>query len=521
MRRPSALIALSVGALLLFVAPPADAAGSATAAFSKSASWDTGYQGAYTVTNGGGTALSGWTVEFDLPSGTTVGSYWDALLTQSGNHYTFKNREYNGTLAPGAATTFGWVSTGTGTPTGCRLNGASCTGGSGGDTTPPSVPTGVTVGSASGSSLTVRWTAATDDSGSVAGYEVSRDGGTPVTVTGTSYTATGLTAATSYSFRVRAKDAAGNLSAYSAAVSGTTTSGGTPPGGGVHTAPYIDMGAWPTPSMPETASASGVTSYTMAFITASGCKAMWFNAYDPRDGWAKDQIDAIRAGGGDVKVSFGGASGIELAQACGSVDSLYAEYNAVVNAYNLTYVDFDIEGAATADPASVTRRSQALARLQQAHPGLRISLTLPVLPEGLTADGLNVVTSTRDAGVDLDVVNVMAMDYYRNVDYGDAALQAAQSTFTQLKSLYPGKSDAQVWAMVGVTPMLGQNDDGHVYDQADARQLVAFAQSRHLGELAFWEATRDRNACTGALYRCTNIAQSPYEFAKIFAAYRG
>ncbi|MFJ3306290.1 cellulose binding domain-containing protein [Streptomyces sp. NPDC086549] len=523
MRRPSALVAaLFVGALLLFLSPPATAAGSPTATFSKSSSWDGGYQGAYAITNGGSTALSGWTVEFDLPSGTTVGSYWDALLTQSGSHYTFKNREYNGSLAPGATTTFGWVSSGSGTPTNCKLNGAPCAGGSGGgDTTPPSVPTGVTVGSATGSSLTVRWTAATDDSGSVAGYEVSRDGGTPVSVTGTSYTATGLQAGTSYAFRIRAKDAAGNASAYSAAVSGTTASGGTQPGGGVHTAPYVDMGAWPTPSMPEMAAASGVTSYTMAFVTASGCKAMWFNAYDPRDGWAKDQIDAIRAGGGDVKVSFGGASGIELAQACGSVDALYTEYNAVVNAYGLTYVDFDIEGAATADPASVTRRSQALARLQQAHPGLRISLTLPALPEGLTADGLNVVASARDAGVDLDVVNVMAMDYYRSVDYGDAALQAAQSTFAQLKSLYPGRTDAQVWAMVGVTPMLGQNDDGHVYDQADARQLVAFAKGKHLGELAFWEATRDRNACTGALYRCTNIAQAPYEFAKIFAAYGG
>ncbi|WP_406327929.1 cellulose binding domain-containing protein [Streptomyces sp. NBC_00203] len=522
MRRPLALIAMFVGALVLVLAPPA-AAATPTAAFSKTSAWDGGYQGAYVITNSGSTTLSGWTVEFDLPSGTTVGSYWDALLTHSGSHYTFKNREYNGSLAPGATTSFGWVSSGTGTPTNCTLNGAPCAGGSnGGDTTPPSVPSGVTVGSATGSSLTVRWSASTDDSGTVAGYEVSRDGGASVAVTGTSYTATGLQASTSYSFRVRAKDAAGNTSAYSTAVGGTTSSGGgSQPGGGVRTAPYVDMGAWPTPSMPEMASASGIKSYTMAFITASGCKAMWFNAYDPRDGWAKDQIDAIRAGGGDVKVSFGGATGIELAQACGSVDALFTEYNAVVSAYDLKYVDFDIEGAATADPASVSPRSQALARLQQAHPGLRVSLTLPVLPEGLTTDGLNVVKSARDAGVDLDVVNVMAMDYYRSVDYGDAAVQAAQSTFTQLKSLYPGRTDAQVWAMVGVTPMLGQNDDGHIYDQADARQLVAFAQGKHLGELAFWESTRDRNACTGALYMCTNIPQAPYEFAKIFAAYTG
>ena len=521
MRRPSVLLALFAGLLLLVLAPPASAAGTPNAAFSKTSTWDGGYQGAYTITNAGSTTLSGWSVEFDLPSGTTVGSYWDALLTQSGNHYTFKNREYNATLAPGASTSFGWVSNGTGTPTGCKLNGASCTGGSSTDTTPPSVPTAVTVGSATSSSLTVRWSASTDDSGSLAGYEISRDGGTPVTVTGTSYTVTGLQAATSYAFRVRARDAAGNVSAYSAAVSGTTSAVGQQPSGGLFTAPYIDMGAWPTPSMPDMASASGVKSYTMAFITASGCKAMWFNAYDPRDAWAKDQIDAIRAAGGDVKVSFGGASGIELAQACGSVDTLYAEYNAVVTAYSLKYVDFDIEGAASADPASVARRSQALARLQQAHPGLRISLTLPVLPEGLTSDGLNVVRSARDAGVDLDVVNVMAMDYYRSVDYGDAAVQAAQSTFTQLKSLFPSKTDARLWAMVGVTPMLGQNDDGHIYDQADARQLVSFAQGRHLGELAFWEATRDRNACTGALYQCTNIPQSPYEFGKIFSAYTG
>jgi chitinase len=107
----------------------------------------------------------------------------------------------------------------------------------------------------------------------------------------------------------------------------------------------------------------------------------------------------------------------------------------VVSAYALKYIDLDIEGAATADTASVTRRSQALAALQRANPGLRVSFTLPVLPEGLTADGLNVVRSARDAGVNVDLVNVMAMDYYRSGDYGDFAVAAANSTFAQVKSL--------------------------------------------------------------------------------------
>ena len=302
----------------------------------------------------------------------------------------------------------------------------------------------------------------------------------------------------------------------------TTSPTTQPPAtGGLAHAPYVDMGAWPTPSLTTMVSSGNLKNVTLAFITASACKAMWFNAYDPRQAWAKDQIDAIRARGGDVKISFGGATGIELAQACTSVSALQAEYQAVVSAYALKYIDLDIEGAATADTASVARRSQALAALQRANPGLRVSFTLPALPEGLTSDGINVVRSARDAGVNVDLVNVMAMDYYRSGDYGDFAVAAANSTFAQVKSLYSGRTDAQVWKMVGVTPMLGANDDGHIYDQADARQLVSFAQGKHLGMLSFWELGRDKNACTGALYMCTNIPQQPYEFSKIFAGYTG
>ncbi len=378
----------------------------------------------------------------------------------------------------------------------------------------PGIPTGLTVTAATNSSISLSWNAV---AGSTS-YRIYENNTLVASPTATTATIGGLGVCTTHTYTVAAVNATGE-SARSAAATGST--GGCPTTPGLPTAPYVDMGAWPTPSLVDMVTGGNLRSFTLAFITASGCRAMWFNAYDPRQGWARDQIDAIRARGGDVKISFGGATGIELAQSCTTVASLQAEYQAVVSAYNLKYIDLDIEGAATAEPASVARRSQALAGLQQANPGLKVSLTLPVLPEGLTADGLAVVRSARDAGVNLDLVNVMAMDYYRNGDYGDFAVQAANSTFAQLKSLYPSKTDAQVWKMVGVTPMLGQNDDGRIYNQADARQMVTFAQGRHLGMLAFWEMTRDRNACTGALYRCTNIAQTPYEFSRIFAGYTG
>src|SRR6266545_3507435 len=81
--------------------------------------------------------------------------------TASAGHYTAKNREYNGTVAAGSSVTFGWVASGTGSPTNCRINGGSCSGGGGGgpDTSPPSVPTGLRVTGVTTSSISLAWNA--------------------------------------------------------------------------------------------------------------------------------------------------------------------------------------------------------------------------------------------------------------------------------------------------------------------------------------------------------------------------
>ncbi|SOD54654.1 glycosyl hydrolase family 18 protein [Pseudoxanthomonas wuyuanensis] len=96
-----------------------------------------------------------------------------------------------------------------------------------GDVTPPSVPAGLNSPSRTSSSITLAWTASTDNPGGsgMAGYDVYRNGSLIGSPTNTGYTDSGLTAATAYSYRVRARDNAGNASAQSAAVSVSTAPG--------------------------------------------------------------------------------------------------------------------------------------------------------------------------------------------------------------------------------------------------------------------------------------------------------
>ncbi|MEU9094965.1 glycoside hydrolase family 6 protein [Streptomyces sp. NPDC087901] len=97
--------------------------------------------------------------------------------------------------------------------------------GGGDDTQAPTAPTGVTATAKTSSSVSLSWTASTDNTG-VTGYNVYRGGVQVGTSTTTSYTDSGLTASTAYSYTVKAKDAAGNVSAASSALSATTSAGG-------------------------------------------------------------------------------------------------------------------------------------------------------------------------------------------------------------------------------------------------------------------------------------------------------
>ena len=306
-------------------------------------------------------------------------------------------------------------------------------------------------------------------------------------------------------------------------------------------APYVDTTLWPILDFTKIAREQGLKYFSLGFITATAAgKPAWggFTTYEI-DGQQFDlqmraKVNDLRSLGGDVNVSFGGAANQEMAEVISDKVALKAAYQQVINAYGLTRIDFDIEGAALANKAVIDRRSLVLAELQadatKAGKPLEIWLTLPVLPTGLTLDGIYAVQSAFKAGVKLGGVNIMAMDYGEgaapnsNGKMGDYAIQAATSLHTQLKAIYTGFSDAKLWSMVGITPMIGRNDVlTEVFDQQEAKEVLAFAQQKNLGLLSFWSLNRDLQNASGVLPRTDNfsssILQTPYEFSGIFKVF--
>ncbi len=279
-------------------------------------------------------------------------------------------------------------------------------------------------------------------------------------------------------------------------------------------APYVDVTLWPTFELMTAFEATGQRYFTLAFIVSNSSGApSWGSYYDMDDEFMSDQIAELREAGGDIIISFGGASGTPIASAITSTESLVEAYESVIETYDVTWIDFDIEGSWVQDDASIERRNDAAALLQEEYPDLRITYCLPVMPTGLTTDGVAIIEDALDAGVDIYGVNVMAMDYGQsNDDMGGAAISAAESTYEQ------------TGINIGITPMIGQNDtQNEIFSLDDAAELLSFAQSTSwVNMLAMWSMGRDNGDCAGtttASATCSGVTQDEFQFTSVFYPY--
>ncbi|MGW1715063.1 glycosyl hydrolase family 18 protein [Streptomyces sp. NPDC002156] len=438
-------------AAMVGLASPAEAATSATATYAKTQDWGTGFEGKWTVTNTGTTTISSWTVEWDFPSGTSVTSAWDADVTSSGTHWTAKNKSWNGTLAPGAAVSFGFNGAGPGSPANCKLNGGSCDGGTVPGDNAPSAPGTPTASGVTNTSATLSWSAATDDKG-IKNYDVLRGGTKVATVTTTSYTDTGLTAGTDYSYTIQARDTADQTGPVSGAVAVRTTGGTTDPpptGGKVKLGYFTEWGVYGrnyhVKNLVTSGSASKITHINYAFGNVKDGKCTvddTYAAYDKAytadqsvsgvaDTWDQplrgnfNQLRQLKAKYPNIKVlySFGGwtYSG-GFAQAAANPAAFAASCKAVVedsrwaDVFDGIDIDWEYPNACgltcdTSGPAAFKNLMSAL----RSEFGSNYLVTAAITADGSSGGKID-AADYGGASAYADWYNVMTYDYFGAFD---------------------------------------------------------------------------------------------------------
>jgi len=192
-----------------------------------------------------------------------------------------------------------------------------------------------------------------------------------------------------------------------------------------------------------------------------------------------------------------------------------------------TRLDWDLEGRQLADEAGNARRSRVLAILQARHPDLHTTFTLTGHLNGLTPDSLHVLRSTLGAGVRIDRVSVMTMTFGAGnvrqlspATMAQAAITSFLAAADQLALLFPERDRAQLHAMMGITPMLGANDDDTVFTLADAQALAAFVRASGIGWVSYWSFQRDRAQKTHGykpLGDYSGVAQAAGQFHRILS----
>jgi chitodextrinase len=358
--------------------------------------------------------------------------------------------------------------------------------------------------------------------GTVSGYGIYQDGVLIGTTTSTYFKATGLEPNSTHTFTVEAYDELG-ASLKSTPIS-VTTDAVSQLGFDQIFSPYIDMSLSKSQDLVKIVDNSGVKDITLAFMLNSGKDQIGWGGVGtilndglPAGSNMLSQIEAVQHKGVDVTISFGGAVGSEPALTFSSAEALTKAYQSVIDRYHVNSLDFDIEGGGIANAAANHMRNEALVALDKANPDLNISFTLPVMPTGLTYEGINLLQQIKADGVNVDVINIMAMDYGAGADSGDMgqdAINAALATISQIKQV-------GLNAKVGITPMIGINDvQSEIFTIEDAQQLMAFAKDNpDVASIGMWSLGRDNVGLIGVVSPVgSGVEQPDNGFSNIFGA---
>jgi chitinase len=280
--------------------------------------------------------------------------------------------------------------------------------------------------------------------------------------------------------------------------------------------PYVDTSV-AIPDLAALATQTGLKHVVLSFVVAQGkgCDPVW-NGSDPLDS-LKAPIDAFHAAGGSVTIATGGADGTYIENACANAADLAAAYTKILDATGTNLLDIDVE-----HDVQINKVIDALSRVHQAR-GTDITLTLPVDLAGLGPGQLGLVK--RAAAVNLPItINIMDMDFHADGDWGKAMVAAAQTMLGQLRKVYPKATPAEQNRRLGITIMIGRNDNGVITAPRDAQTVLDYARSHGVGRLGIWSLARDRGTCAKRVEAqpdCSGTAQKDFQYTQQLAAFTG
>jgi chitinase len=288
-------------------------------------------------------------------------------------------------------------------------------------------------------------------------------------------------------------------------------------------APYEYLG-WGEPQAPTSVmAATGVHDLTLAFMLSHGkCNPEWDGERPLLGGSDQRAIEAIRAAGGEVDVSFGGWSGKKLGSSCKTPAALAGAYQKVIAAYSLGAIDVDIEHGEFTNAKTRKRVVQALSIVRGEDPGLEISITFGTEETGPEPDGRSLIADAAAIGFQPSAWTVMPFDFGPSrTDMGHASIRAVEGLEQDIASAYDITATG-AYEHAGISSMNGETDEpSETVSVEDFQTILAFAQLHHLARFTFWAVNRDR-PCTGGETPgedCSGIAQQPYAFTDVIGEF--
>jgi chitinase len=250
-------------------------------------------------------------------------------------------------------------------------------------------------------------------------------------------------------------------------------------------APYLDVAAGSV-DIADVADKTGQHDFALASLVAKSpaeCNPVWGGRLALDDDGVTAVLDKISGLGGQAIVSTGGFAGTYLETVCGA-GALAAAYASALTAAGTNFLDVVLM-------QKVSARSvvAALASLQAGRE-TRITLSLPVesVTEGLSDDDVALLRAARAAELTV-TINAFTMDL--------EPTKAIEAVRADVASVWTDLQPDQVWAMLGVTPMIG------VATTQNIKELLAYARKHGLGFVRFWSVNRDSGG--------------NYPFTKLFA----